>query len=76
MLETIREYAARQLEAAPDAERLRRRHAEYLLVLADAADAASVGAEREVALQRLTPELDNLRAAVQWGLAANAIASV
>ena len=71
MLETIREYAALQLEAAPDAERLRRRHAEYLLALGDAADTTS-GLEREVLMQRLAPELDNLRAAIRWGLLADA----
>ena len=71
MLETIREYAALRLEATPDAEGLRRRHAEYLLALGDAADTTS-GLEREVLMQRLAPELDNLRAAIRWGLAADA----
>ena len=72
MLETIREYAALQLEAAPDAERLRRRHAEYLLALGDAADAASVGDGREVALQRLSAGARQPPRRVRWGLAADA----
>ncbi len=38
MLDTIREYAVEQLDAAPDAEELYRRHADYFLLVADEAN--------------------------------------
>jgi predicted ATPase/class 3 adenylate cyclase len=67
MLETIREYAAEQLEASGEADGVRNRHAEHFLALAEKAEPhvkdESLLAGREW-LDRLDGELDNLRAAL------------
>ncbi|HEU6445858.1 MAG TPA: tetratricopeptide repeat protein, partial [Gaiellaceae bacterium] len=65
MLETIREYAAEQLEASGEGQELRRLHAEHFLALAEEAEpyARQVDAGW---LDRLDRELDNLRAALDW----------
>lgn len=68
MLETIREFALEQLEAAPDeSEARRRRHAEHYLSLAETANltAESVGPERA---EIVRAEQDNFRAAIEWAL--------
>jgi predicted ATPase/class 3 adenylate cyclase len=65
MLETIREYALEQLEESGEAERLRRRHADHFLKLAEETEPLA----REVdaaTLDRLEEEADNLRAALDW----------
>ncbi|HYZ76444.1 MAG TPA: BTAD domain-containing putative transcriptional regulator [Gaiellaceae bacterium] len=66
MLETIRQLACERLDPVDHAE-LERRHAEYFLALGEKVDSLS-GEAREVALQLLPPELDNLRAAITWAL--------
>jgi predicted ATPase/class 3 adenylate cyclase len=63
MLETIREYAAERLEESGEAEELRRRHAEHFLALAEEAEPHLRGDPKEW-LDRLQPDHDNLRAAV------------
>jgi len=63
MLETIREYAAERLEEAGEAEKLRGRHAESFLALAEEAEPHLRGRPREW-LERLEQEHDNLRAAL------------
>jgi predicted ATPase len=60
MLETIREFAAEQLE-----EETRRRHAEHFLALAEEAEPHLTGDPGEW-LRRLEAEHDNLRAALDW----------
>jgi predicted ATPase/DNA-binding SARP family transcriptional activator/Tfp pilus assembly protein PilF len=71
MLETIREYAQELLDRSEDREEMRRRHAEHYLEIAEAAEAASYGEDlsRGDWLERLVPELPNLRAAFEWALA-------
>jgi len=71
MLETIREFAREELRGMESAPGLERRHAEYILELGEAVGTAS-GAAREVELQRLVPELENLRAAMRWALRSDA----
>jgi predicted ATPase len=67
MLETIREYGFEQLEASGEAEQLRRRHAEYYLALAEAAERQFwSGGDYGVWLTRFAREHDNLRAALAW----------
>ena len=66
MLETIREYALEQLEASGEAATIRRRHAEYVLSLAQAAEPRLLGPEQQVWLNRLERELDNIRAVLAW----------
>jgi predicted ATPase/class 3 adenylate cyclase len=63
MLETIREYAAEQLEASADADELRRRHAEHFLALAEEAEPHTHKVDAAW-LDRLDREADNLRAAL------------
>jgi predicted ATPase len=67
MLETIRDYAIDRLEDARDGNALRRRHAELFLALGESANltAESEGPERT---ELVRPELDNVRAAIDWAL--------
>jgi len=64
MLETIREYAAEQLEASKGAEELQSRHAEHFLALAEEAELHLFGLNPWEWLDRLEAEHDNLRAAI------------
>jgi predicted ATPase len=67
MLETIREYALELLQAAADAEEVRRSHAQFFLALGASANlsAESDGPERP---ELVRPELDNFRAAIDWAV--------
>ena len=68
MLETIREYARERLSTSGEEERIRRRHAGYLLALVERA-APELDAAANVAwFDRLAAEIDNLRAALGWAL--------
>lgn len=69
MLESVREYAAEQLEAAGDADATARRHLMALAAHFAAADAAAIDEPLLPWLARLEPELENLRAALRWGRA-------
>jgi predicted ATPase/class 3 adenylate cyclase len=64
MLETLREYAAERLEESGEADKLRRRHAEHFLALAEEAELKLRHDSREW-LDRLEHEHDNLRAALE-----------
>jgi predicted ATPase len=66
MLETIREYAEEQLEAAEEGGALRRRHAEHFLRLAERAEPELKRAQQHEWLELLGAEHDNLRAALSW----------
>ncbi|HSF03162.1 MAG TPA: hypothetical protein VLA62_09135, partial [Solirubrobacterales bacterium] len=68
MLETIRQFAAEQLEASGDAELLRSRHATAILAFAEEAAAAVMSAEGRTWLDRYELERDNIRAAMAWSL--------
>jgi predicted ATPase/DNA-binding SARP family transcriptional activator len=65
LLETIREIAAELLELSPDAETTRRRHAEYVLELARAAN-LTLDSEGEQRFDTAIAERDNIRAALAW----------
>src|SRR5262249_31844566 len=65
-LETIREYAAEKLEEASGADRVKDRHRDYFLVLAEEAEAHLRGADEATWLDRVETEHDNLRAALAW----------
>src|SRR3954451_6202952 len=69
MLATICEYATERLAASREAETTQRRHAGYLLAIAEDAAPALLGPDQEAWLKRLNGELQNLRAAVRWTLA-------
>src|SRR5687768_2019789 len=66
MLETIREYAAEQLDASGEDAAMRRRHAQFFLAFAERAAPRLNGPEQVSWLDRLTAEHDNVRAAITW----------
>jgi predicted ATPase/DNA-binding SARP family transcriptional activator len=68
MLETVREYALEKLEESGEAERVRERHAEYFLALAEQAEQEIWGPRQEAWLDRLESEHGNLRAALSWAV--------
>jgi predicted ATPase/class 3 adenylate cyclase len=68
MLETIREYSGERLIAAGEAERVRERHRDYFLALAEEAAPKLNGAEQAAWLQHLEEEHENLRAGLDWSL--------
>ncbi|MFN8634534.1 MAG: LuxR C-terminal-related transcriptional regulator [Chloroflexota bacterium] len=69
MLETIREYGLERLQASGELLTLRRWHARHFLALAEQAEPGQRGHEQVAWLRRLDAEHDNLRAALEWGLA-------
>ena len=69
MLETIRAFVAERLAARPDADEVRRRHADYYRALAQQADQLLRGAGHSEWLERLEAEAGNLAAAERWYLA-------
>jgi non-specific serine/threonine protein kinase len=66
LLETLREYGRERLAALGETELLHRRHVEYYLVLAGAAEPQFVGPEQMLWLERLDGEHENLRQALGW----------
>jgi predicted ATPase/class 3 adenylate cyclase len=69
MLQTIREFAFEQLEASGGANETRRRHADFVLALAESAN-LSGEAEGPQRHDLVIPEHDNARAAIDWALGA------
>ncbi len=65
-LETIRHYALDRLVARGEVERIRRRHAQYFVELAEAAEPHLRGEGQASWLARLEDDHDNLRAAMEW----------
>jgi predicted ATPase/class 3 adenylate cyclase len=70
MLETIREYAGEKLEESGEGERIRRRHAEWFLALAERAEPELRGSGQLAWLELLDDEHDNLREGLRWALEA------
>ena len=68
MLETIREYAGELLDAAAEAEDVRRAHAAHYLGLARAAASGLAASDRALWRATLETEHDNLRAALRFSL--------
>jgi tetratricopeptide (TPR) repeat protein len=66
LLETMREYALEQLIARGEAAALQRRHALYLLSVAETAEAEWRTRQQATWLHRLEEDHDNLRAALTW----------
>jgi predicted ATPase len=74
MLDTIREYAVEGLEASPEVDDVRRKHAEYFLSVVEDANLnagklAPGGQHIDVAVL----EQDNIRAALAWALASGSV---
>jgi predicted ATPase/class 3 adenylate cyclase len=66
MLETIREFAADELVRSGEYEEISRRHVEFFLRLTEEAAPNLLGPERDVWLQRLDRDHENVRAAIDW----------
>ncbi len=74
LLDTIREYAAEQLEASTEADTIRRQHAEFFLEVGERAnlDAAKLrpGGQR---LDLALVDIDNIRGALDWAIRSGSI---
>jgi predicted ATPase/DNA-binding CsgD family transcriptional regulator len=68
MLETIREFGLERLAASGESDRVRRRCAEWCLVLAERAADQLVGPDQIVWIRRFDAEQDNFEAALAWAL--------
>jgi predicted ATPase/DNA-binding CsgD family transcriptional regulator len=68
LLETLRQYAAEQLESIAEAAPVRDRHLDWYLALAERADAQLTGPAQSTWLDVLEREHDNIRAALRWCL--------
>lgn len=68
LLETVRVFALAELEASGELEATRTAHANYVVGVAQALHASSVGSQHLVARQQLEVEQDNLREALTWAL--------
>ncbi len=71
-LETIRSFALDHLTLNGELAIARRRHAEYYVALAEAAESALVGPEMSNTLDALEREYDNFRAVFHWALEGDA----
>jgi non-specific serine/threonine protein kinase len=71
LLDTIREYARDRLHASEGEAAIRRRHLAYIVALAEAGARGMEGPEQAAWAARLERELDNIRAALGWGLEAD-----
>src|SRR5438105_463292 len=69
MLQTIREFAAEQLEQSDEAAAIKDRHVQAFIALVQQAQPYVFGSRRKEWLDRLEMEDDNLRAALDWTLA-------
>jgi non-specific serine/threonine protein kinase len=69
LLETVRQYGQGRLEDADEVSKIRRRHLDWYLGLAERADASVRGPDEETWLARVEAEHDNLRAAIEWSKA-------
>jgi len=68
LLESTWQYAREKLAEAKENEELNRKHAEYFLHVAQAADMAYQSTPTAAWIAALEPELDNFRAAMGWAL--------
>ncbi len=68
MLETIREFAAEELDGSGEARDIQRRHLNWCLGLAEWGYHRILGPESRSAVRRLEAEHDNLRTALAWAI--------
>lgn len=67
LLETIRQYAREQLDQSGEAASVARRHAEYFAAWAERAEPMVSGPHQSFWLAELEADIDNLRAAINFG---------
>jgi predicted ATPase len=70
LVETVRQYAREKLLESGVGKAVRERHLDYFLSLVEEAEPKLTGAEQGAWLLRLENEHDNLRAALEWSIAA------
>jgi predicted ATPase/DNA-binding SARP family transcriptional activator len=68
MLETLREYAQRQLAASGELLDMQQQHAQYFVDLAQQAKYHSGGADRSAWFEKVDRDIDNLRAVLTWAV--------
>jgi predicted ATPase len=66
LLETVREYGRERLHDSEAVEEVQRRHRDWYLALAEHVEPRLDGREKELWLDRLEKENDNLRASLDW----------
>lgn len=71
LLETVRQYAWGRLRESGEGEAVRERHWNFFQRLADKTEPDLPGDEQAKWLERLETEHDNLRAALEWSIAAD-----
>jgi hypothetical protein len=71
ILETIREYARELMAASADFAELRRRHADYVLALVEAAEPELTGPKQREWYERLAAEQANVREALTYACDSN-----
>jgi predicted ATPase len=64
--ETLRQYGLERLEEAGEKAEFERRHAEHFLALTTSDDWPTRTWWLDARVQAVAPELDNLRAALEW----------
>ena len=73
MLETVREYASERFEADVGAGEIRERHCRHYFALVERSEPELHTSREAPWLARLDAEVDNIRAALDWSLAADPI---
>lgn len=68
LLDTTRGYAMEKLDAQPDQEGVRRRHAQHALEVTQHAGAEGSRLEREEWIERFGDRVDDIRLALDWAL--------
>jgi predicted ATPase/DNA-binding SARP family transcriptional activator len=66
LLETVRQYGRERLDESGAAMVTHRRHRDWCLALAETGEAALVADASQAWVERLSSEIDNLRAALKW----------
>lgn len=72
LLETIREYAREKLDESGETDRLRQRHRDFFIALAEQIESKLKGVEQFAGLDRLEVEHDNWRTAWDCAIASDA----
>lgn len=73
MLETIRQYGLEKLWQADEDSKIRTRHLEFFLKLAEQTEPKLLTSEQEIALAKLDAEYDNLRSALEGAMESNPV---
>jgi len=68
MLETIRQYGKEKLQVAGENNKVRTRHLEFFLQLAEQAEPKSLSDEQKTVFAKLDTEYGNLRSALEWAM--------